>query len=44
MLSQLGYLISAPLPNVRLGVIGFETQYVTSPWHGFWIYDNDRFS
>jgi len=43
MLSQLGYLISCTaLPNVRLGVIGFETQYVTSPWHGFWIYDNDK--
>lgn len=43
MLSQLGHLISlTALPNVRLGVISFETKYVTSPWHGFWIYDNDK--
>lgn len=43
MLSQLGHLMSlTALPNVRLGVIGFDTQYVTSPWHGFWIYDNDK--
>jgi transcriptional regulator with XRE-family HTH domain len=43
MLGQLDRLISfSQLPNVRLGVIGFETQYATSPWHGFWIYDNER--
>jgi hypothetical protein len=43
MLSQLGHLISfSTLPNVRLGIIGFETQYVTSPWHGFWLYDNKK--
>lgn len=43
MLSQLGHLISfSALPNVRLGVIGFETRYVTSPWHGFWLYDNKK--
>jgi transcriptional regulator with XRE-family HTH domain len=43
MLGQLDRLISfSALPNVRLGVIGFETQYVTAPWHGFWLYDNDR--
>ncbi|NYJ35875.1 hypothetical protein [Nocardiopsis aegyptia] len=30
------------LPNVRLGVIGFETRYATSPWHGFWLYDEER--
>ncbi|MCZ4123322.1 helix-turn-helix transcriptional regulator [Streptomyces sp. H39-S7] len=43
MLGQLDRLISlSQLPNVRLGIVGFETQYATSPWHGFWLYDNDR--
>jgi transcriptional regulator with XRE-family HTH domain len=43
MLGQLDRLISlSALPNVRLGVIGFQTQYATSPWHGFWMYDTDR--
>ncbi|GAA1656912.1 helix-turn-helix transcriptional regulator [Fodinicola feengrottensis] len=43
MLGQLDRLISfSQLPNVRLGIVGFETQYATSPWHGFWIYDNER--
>jgi transcriptional regulator with XRE-family HTH domain len=43
MLGQLDRLISlSALPYVKLGIIGFETQYITSPWHGFWIYDNER--
>lgn len=43
MLGQLDRMISfSTLPNVRLGIIGFETQYSTSPWHGFWLFDNDR--
>jgi transcriptional regulator with XRE-family HTH domain len=43
MLGQLDRLISlSSLPNVRLGIISFETQYTTSPWHGFWLYDNER--
>jgi hypothetical protein len=43
MLGQLDRLISfSQLPNVRLGIIAFETQYATSPWHGFWLYDNER--
>jgi transcriptional regulator with XRE-family HTH domain len=43
MLGQLDRLISlSALPNVKLGVIGFQTQYATSPWHGFWMYDGDR--
>jgi transcriptional regulator with XRE-family HTH domain len=43
MLGQLDRLTSlSQLPNVRLGIIGFETQYATSPWHGFWMYDNER--
>ena len=43
MLGQLDRLVSlSQLPNVKLGVIGFEAQYTTSPWHGFCIYDNER--
>lgn len=42
-LGQLDRLVSlSALPNVKLGIIGFETQYVVAPWHGFWILDNDR--
>jgi hypothetical protein len=43
MLGQLDRLISlSALPNVKLGVIGFETAYVVAPAHGFWLLDNDR--
>jgi transcriptional regulator with XRE-family HTH domain len=43
MLGQLDRLVSlSALPSVRLGIIGFQTQYATSPWHGFWMYDTDR--
>jgi len=43
MLGQLDRLISlSALPNVRLGIIGFDTQYSTAPWHGFWLYDNSK--
>jgi transcriptional regulator with XRE-family HTH domain len=43
MLGQLDRLVSlSALPNVKLGIIGFQTQYATSPWHGFWMYDTDR--
>lgn len=43
MLGQLDRLVSlSQLPNVRLGIIGFATPYVTSPRHGFWLYDDDR--
>jgi transcriptional regulator with XRE-family HTH domain len=43
MLGQLDRLVSlSALTNMRLGIIGFETQYATSPWHGFWLYDQDR--
>lgn len=43
MLGQLDRLISfSALPNVRLGIVGFETAYVVAPAHGFWILDNDR--
>jgi hypothetical protein len=43
MLGQLDRLVSlSQLSNVRLGIIGFETQYVTAPWHGFWLYDNEK--
>jgi hypothetical protein len=43
MLGQLDRLVSlSALPNVKLGVIGFETAYVVAPAHGFWLLDNDR--
>jgi hypothetical protein len=43
MLGQLDRLVSLlQLPDVRLGIIDFETQYVTDPWHGFWLYDNEK--
>ncbi|MFD9716286.1 helix-turn-helix domain-containing protein [Streptomyces sp. NPDC059076] len=43
MLGQLDRLISfSQLPNVKLGIIGFETAYVVAPAHGFWILDADR--
>jgi transcriptional regulator with XRE-family HTH domain len=43
MLGQLDRLVSlSALPNVKLGIIGFETQYTASPWHGFWLYDEDK--
>jgi len=43
MLGQLDRLISlSALPNVRLGVIGFEARYTVSPWHGFWLYDEHK--
>lgn len=43
MLGQLDRLISlSALPNIRLGIIGFETQYTASPWHGFWLYDEEK--
>lgn len=41
MLGQLDRLVSlSALPNVRLGIIGFETRYTAAPWHGFWLYDS----
>lgn len=43
MLGQLDRLVTfAALPNVRLGIIGFETPYVVAPTHGFWLLDSDR--
>jgi transcriptional regulator with XRE-family HTH domain len=43
MLGQLDRLISlSALPSVKLGIIGFQTTYSASPWHGFWMYDADR--
>jgi transcriptional regulator with XRE-family HTH domain len=43
MLGQLDRLVSlSQLPNVRLGIIEFETRYATAPWHGFWLYDEER--
>ncbi len=43
MIGQLDRLISLTLlPNVRLGIVGFETPYVVAPAHGFWLLDEDR--
>lgn len=43
MLGQLDRLVSlSQLPNMKLGIIGFDTQYATSPWHGFWLYDDQK--
>lgn len=42
MLAQLDRLMAlSSMRNVRLGVISFETQYLTDPRHGFWLLDND---
>jgi transcriptional regulator with XRE-family HTH domain len=42
MLGQLDRLVSATaMPNIRLGVIAFHTTYVSTPWHGFWLLDDD---
>ncbi|GAA2049083.1 helix-turn-helix transcriptional regulator [Catenulispora yoronensis] len=43
MIGQLDRLVSlTSLPNVKLGIIGFEAPYVVAPAHGFWILDSDR--
>lgn len=43
MLGQLDRLASVShLPNIRLGIIATEAEYTVSPWHGFWIYDDQR--
>lgn len=43
MLGQLDRLVSfSALPNVKLGIIGFETAYVVAPAHGFWLLDYGR--
>lgn len=41
--AQLDRLMSlSALPNVRLGIIGFETQFIVGPWHAFWLRDDQR--
>jgi len=43
MLGQLDRLVSmSALPNVKLGIIGFETAYVIAPAHGFWLLGDER--
>jgi hypothetical protein len=43
MLGQLDRLVSlSALPNLKLGIIGFQTAYVVAPAHGFWLLDNER--
>jgi transcriptional regulator with XRE-family HTH domain len=42
LLGQLDRLVSlTSLRNVKLGVIGYETQYVVDPRHGFMMYNAD---
>lgn len=42
-LAQLDRLMSlSALPNVKLGIIGFATQFVVGPWHAFWLRDQSR--
>lgn len=41
MIGQLDRLMAmTSMRNVKLGIIDFETQYVTDPRHGFWVYDD----
>jgi len=40
MLGQIDRLTSlSMLPNVRLGIVRFETPFVVAPTHGFWVLD-----
>jgi transcriptional regulator with XRE-family HTH domain len=42
-IAQLDRLMTlSALPNVRLGIIAFETQYAVGPWHAFWLRDQHR--
>ncbi|WP_410613962.1 helix-turn-helix domain-containing protein [Amycolatopsis sp. lyj-109] len=42
MFGQLDRLMAiSSMRNLKLGVIGFGTRYVTDPRHGFWLLDND---
>jgi len=42
MLGQLDRLMAiSSMRNIKLGLIGFKTQYVTDPRHGFWLLDSD---
>ncbi|HEY0449417.1 helix-turn-helix transcriptional regulator, partial [Actinophytocola sp.] len=43
MLGQLDRLIAlSGLPNVKFGIIGFDTAYAVAPTHGFWLLDDER--
>lgn len=42
ILGQLDRLLAiASMRNIKLGVIPFQTQYVTDPRHGFWLLDDE---
>jgi hypothetical protein len=42
-IAQLDRLMTlSALPNVKLGIIGFETHYAVGPWHAFWLRDEHR--
>jgi transcriptional regulator with XRE-family HTH domain len=43
MLPQLDRLVAAStLPNVRLGIIVFDSSYVIAPGHGFCVFDDEK--
>jgi transcriptional regulator with XRE-family HTH domain len=43
MIAQLDRLVSlTALRNVKLGIIGFSTSYVSDPRHGFWLLDDEK--
>ncbi|WP_431911131.1 helix-turn-helix domain-containing protein [Amycolatopsis thermoflava] len=43
MLGQLDRLLAlSMLPNVKLGIVGFDVEYWVAPAHGFWLLDDDR--
>lgn len=42
MLGQLDRLMAiSSMRNVKLGIVDFQTHYVTDPRHGFWLLDNE---
>jgi hypothetical protein len=43
MIAQLDRLVSlTALRNLKLGIIGFSTPYVSDPRHGFWLLDDEK--
>ena len=42
MLGQLDRLMAiSSMRNVKLGIVDFQTHYITDPRHGFWLLDNE---
>lgn len=43
VIAQLDRLVSlTALRNLKLGIIGFSTTYVSDPRHGFWLLDDEK--